>query len=282
MKPTLRHFAVLLVLSLVLPPANRAQTFVPASPPAGTEAPALRVAVAEIEDSRTKRDGVANNQTALTLKIASESFRTGTTLQAIKLTKVLDDRGRDIAVTSVSARPFLTAGTLYGTAVLRGVPRDAESLRFIEGTIELFVPAAINGSNIPVANIASHPGPVTNSYLAGFGIQVQLYGNRERYDQLCTAMGIAPTPLPGFPRAFGFHVQDPRHMLKGWSIMDSSGREIPSLRSNQRPDAQGGTLYNIELDTTPPAGMVIQLILLSGDPGSVQTVPFRIDDIKLP
>lgn len=245
------------------------------------ELPALRVDVTQVVDVRPSM--AIPGRTTLTFSIITDGLPADTTPYAIRISKAEDNLGHAVPTIAVDTIPVspspASPRVLIGRGALASIERDADSLRFVEGVIEFEWWPLVESMLVKVDNIATRSGPVEASGLVWFGINVRTYSNQADYEQLCTELGLPSLPLPKFPQTLGFYIRDPALRYKSLELLDNTGQTIPASVHSSGTFKEGA-FVNLEFTQALPAGARL-VLWLKPDP-IVKTVPFRVEDIKLP
>jgi hypothetical protein len=299
------HRLVLLVLvfSLCLHLANLARgqalpaATISAPTTTGTadDFPALRIAVAAVSESRNSQ---GRGILTVTLSIMGEGLPPGVVVKQITVTKAVDNLGNLLgssiagpSAAMIEHRRMLTwkmvigpagRGSLNGQIFLDTSLRKAESLQYVEGSIELFVPVETTRSIIHISNVLSNAGRIEDPALAGQGIEFHFLPGQASSDEAKTKVAGAQTSAqpPDFPNAVGSFLRDSSGRLATHQLQEANGIAV-------RPN---GTLWNGWNGSQ--TGSVGRLVPLPADPqpavflampeAATKTVPFRVENILLP
>lgn len=252
------------------------------------EMPALRVAVTQVSENRSSS---GSGNLTLNLSILGEGLPPTAVVRQVKVTKAVDDKDRPIPLTSMSSgfSPSMMmsslssgrggTGPLQVSANLLGAPlRSAESLKFVEGTIEFYLPSEANGSMLHLPNIMVHTGLVEEPTLTKHGIQLYFYKDQASYDELKTQVPISGN-VPVFPLAVGWYLRDPSNRVASFAFLEANGAVIrqDSVSTNGSPV---GRSWVVRLLAPMPNDA--QLIVYLAVPEAIKTVPFRVEEIMLP
>ena len=278
-----RRVPLLLVVSLHLGLADcvRGQALA-----ASSDLPALRVAVASVNESRNRPGPRTIN---LTLSITGEGLPpNAAVVKQITVTKAVDNLGnvlssavlRSVSQSQMMAN-FANAGggarPLTGQASLDGSVRKAESLTYVEGTIELFLPSETNGSMIRIPNVLSHAGRIEHPALARHGIEFYFLPDQASYDRAKNQVGgfQAGALPPAVPNGVGFTYRDPSNHLATHQLQEANG--TPIRMGGFSSSGNRGTILLLA-----PLPADAQLVFFLAIPEATKTVPFRVEEIALP
>jgi hypothetical protein len=255
--------------------------------------PALRVAVASVNESRNNQGRGTLN---LNLSILGEGLSPNALVKQVTVTKAVDNLGNVLSSSASGANSAASLAILEsrlalslsssgrggprpltGSASLAGSVRKAESLQYVEGTIDLFLPSEANGSIVRIPNVLSHAGRIENPTLAKHGIEFYFLPDQASYDEAEAAIAAFRTPprVPDFPNGVGYFVRDPSGLIANQQLQQANGTVIPP-RGNSR---SGGT-GSIHLSAPLPADAQLVFFLMIAE--GIKTVPFRVEDIALP
>lgn len=264
---------------------------------ASGEIPALRVAVSSIDESRNDQ---GRGRINLALSIIGEGLPPLAVVKQITVTKAVDNLGNVLASNPSAGggmpaslgigRMMLNVGAgqrdgrvgLTARASLIASVRKAESLKYAEGTIELYLPSEASGSVIRIPNVLSHAGRIEDPALAKHGIEFYFLPNQESYDEAKKQVAGFHDRPPIFrlrPNVVAFSYRDPLGSLAFPQLQESNGTVIPSNGFSEGR-INGSTTGDIQLLAPLPADG--QLVLFLAIPETFKTVPFRVEDIVLP
>jgi hypothetical protein len=257
--------------------------------------PSLRVAVAQLSESRSSQGSGSTN---LNLTIAGEGLPPGATVRQVNVTKAVDNTDKplppgrssggrggmsmSISMSSMMSGPGGMAQPMRATANLGVAPRSAESIKYVEGTIEVFVPAEANGSMIRIPNIKSLLGRVEDTTLAKYGIVFHFLGDKASEDEakaLMAGSGSSSRAPMDLVTGFGYYFRDPSNMLAGVQLLDGKGAPV-QLSGGGGGGGSNGSLMSYSLRA--PLADDTQLVIYVAVPEALKTVPFRVEDIALP
>jgi hypothetical protein len=274
----------------------------PAPDPATTFAPgdlpALRVVVTSVNESRSRSSpgtgGVDRSTINLSLSVLGEGLPPTAAVKQINVTKAVDNLG-NVLGSSMAGMPGslsmsrmisnLSRGRLgaplTGETSLDGSTRKAESLQYVEGTIELFLPSEASGSIVRIPNVLSHAGRIEDPALAKQGIEYYFLPNQTSYDEAKGLAGFqARATPPDFPNGVGYFLRDPSGRWAGQQFQEANGTALPPGGSSSSGGA-GGTQTGA-LRPRAPLPSDVQLVIYLAIPEAIETVPFRVEDIALP
>jgi hypothetical protein len=263
---------------------------------ATNDIPALRVAVSSVNESRNS-DG--RGSINLNLSIVGEGLLSSAVVRQINVTRAEDNLGNILSPNSgpggrgggsglVQSRMMTTLagmrgvmGGLSGQASISGSVRRAESLKYVEGTIELYLPSESNGSMIRIPNALSHAGRIEDPVLAKQGVEFYFLPDQASYDDAKNQVAgfQARAEAPDFPNAVGYFVRDPSGRWASQQFQDASGALI---RTNGYSSSGSGNGQTGNIRLLAPLPPDAQLVLFLIVPEAIKTVPFRVEDIALP
>jgi hypothetical protein len=249
--------------------------------------PSLRVAVSRVSESRSSQ---GSGNTTLELSIVGEGLPADVVVRQVSVTKAVDNldkpllSSRVMSMSPLSMMSRMSSGIaqpLRAQANLGIAPRGADSIKFVEGTIEMFVPAESNGSVIRIGNIKNHFGRVEDPTLEKYGIVFHFLGDKASEDEARSLMsggGGGGARIDGVT-GFGYFFRDPSGKLAGVQLQDSKGAPWPSSGGGGG-GGSNGSLMSISLRS--PITDDTQLVIYVAVPEAIKTVPFRVEDIALP
>ena len=272
-------------------PAN--QVAIPLAPTA--DLPSLRVAVSRVSESRNSQG--SGGSTNLELAVVGEGLSQEAMVRQVIVTKAVDNNDRPLvggpggrggvsmsptAMMSRMSNPSAMAQPLQARATLGIAPRTADSIKYVEGTIEVFVPAESNGSIIRIANIKSHFGRVEDPTLAKHGIVFHFLGDKASEETaralMSGAVGGSATRIDSVT-GYGYFFQDPSGKLAGVQLRDAQGTPFRG-GGGGGGGGPNGSLMSFSLSS--PILDDTQLVIYVAVPEAIKTVPFRVEDIALP
>jgi len=258
-----------------------------------SELPSLRIAVSEISESRNSQGSSTTN---LTLSIVGEGLSQDALVRQVNITKAIDSNDQPLAggrgavsqspLSMINRPPGGMAQPMRATVPLGVVPRGTDSIKYVEGTIEVFVPAESNGSIIRIGNIKSHLGRVEDPTLAKYGIVFHFLGDQASEDEARALRaqrgggGSVSSVQIDSIHGYGLFFRDPSGKLAGVQLQDGKGVPFQPGRGGGGGGSNSGSLVAISLQS--PIMDDSQLVIYVAVPESIKTVPFRVEDIPLP
>jgi len=143
------------------------------------------VSVGEVTDKRTTGQFFAECE--VVLKITGDAVADSLGIREVKITKAIDDTGRDLIKESNQISTFFNANeenknTLDKKIILKNPSRKAQVITSLEGEIELLNPSKENGSLVVGEGFISNPGePIAATDLDGQNVQI-IYLTKESYE----------------------------------------------------------------------------------------------------
>jgi hypothetical protein len=259
------------------------------------DTPALRVAVTSVSESRNPK---GRGTLVVNLSIAGEGLPPRAVVDQIALTKAADNLGNVLGSRPVRANPGAPSslsrlmmmanlangrnGTafLIGEVFLDSPERKAESLKYIEGSIVLFLPSESNGSIVRIPNIVRHAGRIEAPALAKHDIEFHFFPDQANWDKAKNLpdFGAREKP-PTFPTDVGYSFRDPSGRLAYFELQDANGAVIPM---NGTSWGGGDPSRTGAIHLQAPLPRDAQLVFFLTIPEAIKTVPFRVEDIALP
>jgi hypothetical protein len=284
-----------LYVCAVLAAAAGATLAAPAGPPQ-----TINASVGDVSDNRTT--GSFSSECKLELKFTGDAASDAAAVHQVRINKAIDDLGRDLARSDSqdSFHSFDSSprnGVLKTQLRLRNPSRNAATIKFVNGEVELFSPTAANGGVLTIKDILKHPAePVQNSALKKYGVEV-VYLTKESYEakkkkiqeqQKADAdgkLGEAFGEL--FKGMFGgmmgadsknsvkLYVKDPEKRVVDVEFQDANGKALKTGSSWSM-----GELRQIEFKSPPPPDAQLQIHLAT--PEALQTFAFKLENVPLP
>lgn len=267
---------------------------------AQSQKPEVFASAGDITDKRTSANFGGN--CTIDIKFSGDTAETALTVHPVRITKALDDTGRDLK--SDENDPFSGFSdmnrsgqtVLKKEVTLKNPSRNAHLIKVIEGEATFFSPTEANGGKTTIKNALAHPGqPFDDPVLKRLKIQIT-YFNKETIEaakQKNKAAASAGDKIgEGLAQAFGsmfsgfgtstgekgavdLQITDPdKHFVKA-EIQDANGKPLES-----QGQMSSGAFHHYILKTAPPAGT--QLVLYVATPEASLNVPFKLENIPLP
>ena len=237
------------------------------TPAAAADIPALRVAVSSISESRSSQRPAT---LTLILSITGEGLSPDVVLKGVIVTKAMDNLGNvlgsngvwgPIGGVNVGVGRGGT-GPLTARIGLDAPGRQAESLAYVEGTIELFLRSEANdGSMISVPKTLNHAGSAEDPASAKQRMESLFISDRASYDR-------AKQQAAGVPAGA---VQPGSVNAGGYSFRDLSG----GLVAQQLQGAH-------HIRPLAPVPTEAEPAVFIPSPAATKSVPFRVEEIALP
>jgi hypothetical protein len=269
----------------------------------GAEIPTLRVAVQQISENRnTSGQGSIN----LNLVITADDMPPTAAVRQVVVTKAADNQDRPLtpmagrggsmspmalsnSISNALSRGGRGAPSMTATANLGGSVRNAESVKYAEGTIEVFLPTEANGAIIRIPNIKAHPGRIEHPTLAKYGITFIFMADKASTDEALAARGQLGGSLNSTTdgvSGYGYYYRDPQNVMGGVVLLDGTGTPVRG-GGGGGGGGTSGTLMSYSLTSGGPMGGgpltdAHTLVIYLAVPEALVKVPFRVDDIALP
>jgi hypothetical protein len=303
-----------------LPPLMKASTLVRmlvwvsfASAFTGT-APAasnnVEVTVESVSDMRAT--GNSSPRCSVQLRFSGGDASDAYNIHDVRVTTAVDDTGHDLRAEPNPERERMRFPQAYygpqgnpfaqqsmHPVELLSPPREARSIKLLEGEAELFFPTTENGGLVIIKNILAHAGETfTNPALKKLNVNITYFGNGDEANTSTqrvqatisnrTAQATPPTPgdavtgvrrLPfhRFPQSRGlqFSIDDPDHRLVDMIFMDAYYRQAWGGMSSMGPNTR-----TYQFQSELPSSLRLYIYLAA--PDAIKTVPFKIENIELP
>lgn len=258
----------------------------------------LHAVAGDVTDSRTT--GSFNAECKIELKFTGDAAADATSVREVRVTKAVDETGRDLV--RKEKDPFghssfgSHGGTLQADVKLRNPSRNATVIKLVEGEVELFSPSESNGGILVLKDVLKHPAePVQNPALKKFGIEV-IYLTKETYEAKKKQLeaqdksnggAIGDTFGDLFKGMFGgmmssdspnslkLYIKDPQNRVIDFQLQDAAGKE---LKTHGSWSMSG--MHN--LDLAAPAPPDTQLLIHLATPEATKSFPFKLENIPLP
>jgi hypothetical protein len=276
----------------IRPSANAATAALATS----TDLPSLRISVSRVSESRSSQGSGSTN---LELSVVGEGLSQDAVVRQVTVTKAVDNNDRPLlggpggaggrggamspmAMINRMSNPGGMAQAMQARATLGLAPRGADSIKYVEGTIEIYLPAESNGSMIRIGNIKSHLGRVEDPTLAKHGIVFHFLGDKASEDEaraLMSGSGGSSSARIDSVTGYGYYFRDPSGKLAGVQLQDGKGAPFRG-GGGGGGGGPNGTLMTYSLPS--PIMDDTQLVLYVAVPEAIKTVPFRVEDIALP
>ena len=262
----------------------------------------VQVTVESVSDMRST--GNSSPRCNVQLRFSGGDVSDAYNIHDVRVTTAVDDTGHDLRAEPnpekdrirFSQGYYGPQGNNFAQQSMHAVellspPREAHSIKLLEGEAELFFPTTENGGLVIIKNFMAHPGETfTDSALKKLNINITYLGKNGDEANISTqrVQSTPPTsvdpvpqvrrlPFRRFPQMPGlqFSVDDPDHRLVDMTFMDAYCRQawggMNSMGNNTRTYQFQG-----ELPST------LRLYIYLAAPAAIKTVPFNIENIELP
>ena len=155
-------------------------------------------------------------------------------------------------------------------------PRGAKTIKLLEGSIELLVPAK-DPAAVVTASVAKDAGkPLENAALKAAGVQFTLLKPGKNDKKADGAFGFGGGPGEN---DLGYEIKDPNKKVASVEFFDAAGKK---LESNGRMSSgfNDSKSVTVSFNAKPPADAVAKIYVVTAK--SVVTVPIALKDIALP
>jgi hypothetical protein len=228
------------------------------------------------------------------------------TVRDVHVRQAVDELGRDLVPRQDSDSMHASMGMsgsgqrnggLSTELVLRNPSRHSATIKLIEGDVEFFSPTAANGGILVIKDILKHPAEtVQNDTLKKYGVELT-YLTKESYEakkkqlQAQSGNGAGGAIGQGLGDMFSgmfsgmmssssansaiLYVKDPGKHVIDVEYQDASGKAL-----KRRSSWSSNEMRSQEFAEPPPADT--QLLVYLATPDSIQTVPFKIENVPLP
>ncbi len=258
------------------------------------------VMAGDITDTRTT--SVFNSECKIELKFTGDAVADASCIQAVHVTKALDELGRDLTKPEEKSSfgPSIDdqkKQVLKTEVRLRNPSRNATEIKIIEGTASLFTPTETNGGILRIKGFLQQPGePIKSPVLKELKIGL-MYLTKESYEakkkqleeeERKEAGGqIAEGMKSLFSGMFGgmmasssknsvkIYLKDPEKKVLEIELQDSKGKPL-----NRNGSMLSGDLRQLDLREPPPTDA--QLLIYLAAPAAMKTYPFKVENIPLP
>ncbi len=284
-------FASMLFALAILTIASQGQN-------AGKPTP-INASVGDVTDNRTT--GSFNSECKLELKFIGDAVADASGVRGVRLKKAVDDLGRDLIEGNDSDSSSSSISNQKSTVLktdlkLRNPSRNAMTIKLLEGDVELFSPNSTNGGIVVVKDVLKKPAEfLTNATLQKFKIDL-MYLTKETFEAKKKELEAKKNEAAGkIGEAFGelfkgmfnglmssesphsvrLYMKDPEKRVMAIELQDANGKALKR---------QGGwssaEMRQIDLDGAPPPDSQLRIHLAT--PESIQTFPFKIENVPLP
>ena len=261
---------------------------------------AIKASVGDVTDNRST--GSFNSECKMELKFMGDAAADASSVRKVRVTKALDELGRDLTRTEDSDSFGSMGSNKRGTTLKADVrllnpSRNATVIKLIEGEVEFFNPTSANGGVLIIKDFLKHPAePVQNATLKKHGIEL-IYLTKESYEAKKKQLEAQKNDEPGaklgeafgdlFKGMFGgmmssgsknavmFYVKDPDKRVIEIEIQDTAGKALKRGSSWTSQE-----MRQIELNSPAPADA--QLLIHLATPEAVETFSFKVENIPLP
>jgi hypothetical protein len=221
----------------------------------------------------------------------------------VRVTTAVDDTGHDLRAEPNPERDRMRfsqgyygpQGNNFAQQSMHAVellspPREAHSIKLLEGEAELLFPTTENGGLVIIKNILAHAGETfTNPALKKLNVNITYLGSGDEVNtstqKLQSTSSTPQDPVPQVRRlpfrrfsqmpGLQFSVDDPDHRLVDMTFMDAYCRQawggMNSMNDNIR-------VY--QLQGAVPSSLRLYIYLAA--PDAIKTVPFKLENIDLP
>jgi hypothetical protein len=260
----------------------------------------VKAMVSEVTDTRST--GSSRSECNVGLTFTGDAVADSMRVHQVRLTKAQDELGRDLILAKADqSEDFANADyrsvTLRARVALRNPSRNASFIKIIEGEVDLFNPTANNGGQLVIKNAVNSPAePIEDPTLKKYGIQLmyltkdsyaakvkhledksdtatnseldEAFG--DRFKTMLTAMFASETR-----RSATLFLKDPEKRVIELVFLDASGKPL-----QRNGGVTSGEIRKVNLDAPIPADA--QLLIKLVTPESIQTCPFKTENIPLP
>ena len=260
----------------------------------------INVSVGDVSDNRST--GSFGSECKLELKFTGDAASDAAAIRQVRVKTAIDDQGRDLSrndsqETSHSFNSGQRNGVLKTELRLRNPSRNANTIKLLEGEIELFSPTTANGGVLTVKDILKHPAePVQNEALKKYGVEL-VYLTKESYEakkkqlqeqqnsgadgKLGEAFGdlfkgmFGGTLASDSKNSVKLYVKDPEKRVVDVEFQDASGNALKTGSSWTM-----GEMRQIEFKSAPPPDAQLQIHLAT--PEALRTFVFKAEKVPLP
>jgi hypothetical protein len=260
----------------------------------------VQVTVESVSDSRST--GNSSPRCSVQLRFSGSDASDAYNIHDVHVTTAVDDTGHDLRAEPNPERDRMRFSQgYYGpqgnnfvqqsmhAVELLSPPREAHSIKLLEGDAELLFPTSENGGLVIIKNILAHAGETfTNPALKKLNVNITYLGKGDEVNtstqkvQSTPSTPLDPTqtrrlPLRRFSQMPGlqFSVDDPDHRLVDMTFMDAYGRQAWGGMNSMGPNTR---VYQLQGEV--PSGLRLYIYLAA--PDAIKTVPFKIENIELP
>jgi len=262
----------------------------------------VQVAVESVSDSRST--GNPSPRCSVQLRFSGGDVSDAYNIHDVRVTAAVDDAGHDLRADpdpqrsrmdfnqgywGPQANNFAQQST-HAVEVL-SPPREAHSIKLLQGEAELYFPTTENGGLVIIKNFLAHSGETfTDPALKKLNVNITYFGKDGDEGNTSTqrVQSTPPTPADSTPairrlpfrranqmRGLQFSIDDPDHRLVDMTFMDAYCRQawggMNSMNANNRTYQ-----FQSELPST------LRLYIYLAAPEAMKTVPFKIENIDLP
>ena len=261
----------------------------------------VQVTVESVSDSRST--GNTSPRCSVQLRFSGGDVSDAYNIHDVRATTAVDDTGHDLRADPNPERDRMRFSQgYYGpqgnnfvqqsmhAVELLSPPREAHSIKLLEGEAELLFPTTENGGLVIIKNVLAHAGETfTNPALKKLNVNITYLGNGNEVNTSTQKVQSTPsTPLdPTQTRRLSFRrvsqmpglqfsVDDPFHRIVDMTFMDAYYRQAWGGMNSMGPN----NIRVYQLQGEVPAGLRLYIYLAA--PDAIKTVPFKIENIELP
>lgn len=234
------------------------------------------------------RSSIGAGSLNIQLVVYTEEIPANAYIRRHEITNATDDQGRPVLPSTnpgpgLSLQPRGEAPRLTRPLIFQSPARRTESIKSIEGFLEVFVPSEETSSVVRFPSLAASSGkPLSHAILSKHQIEGTVL-TKEMYDSLKpqwekSAASVAPPP--NFAAAAVLLVTDKGNRFSGVELRDQSGNVIPTNVQTMSTNVLGTSL--VVARTFAPLAADPELRIFVADPASIRTFPFRLENLVLP
>jgi hypothetical protein len=261
----------------------------------------VQVTVESVSDMRAS--GNSSPRCSVQLRFSGGDVPDAYNIHDVHVTTAMDNTGRDLRAETNPERDRMrfSQSAYYGPqgnnfaqqsmhpVELLSPPREARSIKLLEGEAELFLPTTENGGLVIIKNILARAGETfTNPALKKLNVNITYLGNGNEVNtstqkvQSTPSTPLDPTQTRHLPfrrvsqmPGLQFSVDDPDHRLVDMTFMDAYCRQAWGPMNPLGPNTR---VYQLQGEV--PSGLRLYIYLAA--PDAFETVPFKIENIDLP
>jgi hypothetical protein len=252
-------------------------------------------AVVNLRAMNENRSSTGTGTMSLQLMVLGGDFAPGAAVRRTTVTRAVDDKDRSLMPVAgrggiVMSSPISMASSLMaasrggmganlnGSVTLGGSKRDAQSIKVVEGELEIYAPSAAGGSVITIPNYTSRAGkPLDEAILTANGIEIIIL-TAETFPAI--RMRFPNAAEPNFAAGPVLYVRDPGGKLAGYVFRDANDGILQMNGSSGTGGGDGGTINSHRFTTPVPADAKLSIYVET--PDALKKLPFRFENVALP